>query len=189
MLYLVAAGKSMAIAGAFLGAGNDANINGSAEKDGTLLIVTADGFDTVRAGQLNDSVDCGSGDDSIAGLGGNDVIIGERGTDTMDGGTGDDRFVYTDIKDSSADANRDVIVTFDGNDRIDLSGIDTDSNLPGDQAFKFIGSNPYTNGEPEIRVTINGGDTLIYVSLGDQTDDMQIAIKGVHTLNAGDFVL
>jgi RTX calcium-binding nonapeptide repeat (4 copies) len=91
------------------------------------------------------------GDDSLFGFAGNDTLIGGDGSDLLyggpgkdllDGGVGVDFFVYGNIKDSGVTrATRDVITGFEpggGAERINLSGIDANTKVVGDQAFTYI---------------------------------------------------
>ena len=82
----------------------------------------------------------GFGSDTLNGAGGNDTLIGGTWRDTLNGGSGADRFLFESVADSSPSA-RDVIWDFsrvDG-DKIDLSGIDANVNVAGDQAFEYSG--------------------------------------------------
>jgi len=130
--------------------------------------------------------------DAIIGKGGNDTIIGLGGKDLLTGGTGDDTFVFQASSDS-APATRDTIMDFAVGDKIDLSAIDANDALALDQAFTFNGVNQTVGrsvGEGEVRFYNFGGNTYVVANSGTDNDaDIQIEIKGTHTLTAADFVL
>ena len=135
-----------------------------------------------------------SGDDSITGLRGNDklsgndgadVIIGGAGRDTLSGGAGDDRFVFSSISDSKI-AAPDLIQDFQSGDVIDLSQIDANAGLSGDQAFKWIGSNSFSDQAGELRTYFDGTNTIVEANVnGDASADFQILVNG----SAVDFLL
>ena len=103
-------------------------------------------------GSGNDLIIGNSASNRLVGNAGNDVMSGGDGTDYFTGGAGSDTFI-ADINGAAAlvparrgDLPLDVITDFTrGSDRIDLSGIDANANLAGDQAFVFRGSNANRN--------------------------------------------
>ncbi len=128
-----------------LGAGND-------------FATGADGNDQVFGGLGNDNLFGGNGSDSLfgdAGLDslngglGNDLLVGGLGRDVMTGGGGFDRFDLNSVGESLPGFfSRDVITDFAGNgifagDVIDVSTIDANVFLLGNQAFNFIGALPF----------------------------------------------
>jgi Ca2+-binding RTX toxin-like protein len=86
------------------------------------------------------------GDDWIEGGDGNDRIIGGRGQDDMYGGYGFDTFIFTSIADAEplGTGFTDAIWDFSNYDKIDLSAIDANVYLAGDQAFTYIGTSGFT---------------------------------------------
>lgn len=129
--------------------GNNANnvFNGTAFAD---TIIGLGGVDSLRGFDGNDTLSGGTGGDFLFGGSGTDYLNGESGNDVLDGGlqrdflfggTGNDRFDYNIAADSAPGAlNRDVILDFTGNgvavgDVIDLSSIDANALLAGNQAF------------------------------------------------------
>jgi Ca2+-binding RTX toxin-like protein len=139
-----------------------------------------------------------SGDDSITGLRGNDklsgndgadLIIGGAGRDTLSGGAGDDRFVFSSISHSKIGAP-DLIQDFQSGDVIDLSQIDAHAGLSGDQAFKWIGSNSFSNQAGELRTYFDGTNIIVEANVnGDAAADFEILVNGKITLSAVDFLL
>ncbi len=153
--------------------------------------------DIIDVGAGSDSAAGGSGDDTILGGAGGDTLLGEFGIDSivgglgrdiLFGGAGADLFVFVGVTDSTG-TNRDLIKDFeDGLDRIDLRQIDANA-TPGDQAFAFIGSGPFT-AAGQIRVTTTTTNTRIEVSIdADIEAEMLILLNGIHDLTATNFLL
>jgi hypothetical protein len=112
-------------------------------------------FPSLKGASDDDSIFGYQGDDKLYGYGGNDtldggegidLLYGGSGQDSLSGGNGNDVFDYNALSDSpgfeesNPDGIYDSIVDFNGNgtalgDRIDLSTIDANLELPGDQAF------------------------------------------------------
>jgi hypothetical protein len=92
------------------------------------------------------------------------------------------------LADSVVGTNRDVISAFSQaeGDRIDLAAIDANSRLSGDQAFFFIGSASFGRIAGQLRFA--GGVLQADVN-GDAQADMEIAVQGVSSLLAADFIL
>ena len=126
-------------------------INGGAGNDS---IYGGLGFDVIQGDDLdgvagNDYLYGGEDTDGLFGYGGNDLLNGGAGTDTLNGGTGNDVFQLDSVSDSQPGLSRDIIEDFVGNgnlagDRIDLSRIDANTTIKGDQAFTYIGSRGFT---------------------------------------------
>jgi Ca2+-binding RTX toxin-like protein len=143
----------------------------------------------------------GNGDVNIlSGLGGNDVLIGNAGADRLIGGADADVFRYLEVFDSSptfstTTTNSDVIEDFTpGVDKIDLQPIDRNFFDAVDDAFTFIGTNPFSGAAGEVRYEVRtiGATTYTAVQANANTDtnrDMEILLVGNHVLVATDFVL
>jgi Ca2+-binding RTX toxin-like protein len=154
---------------------------------GNLVVNTLGGADSVQAGDSNDTLLGGAGNDTLNGGLGADVITGGQGTDSMTGGLGTDLFSFTDLTDLGSGGARDVITDFThGIDVISLTALDANLNVPGDQAFSFVGSAAFTNTAGELRYA--GGNLSADVD-GDGITDFQIALTGSPTLTAADFLL
>jgi Ca2+-binding RTX toxin-like protein len=123
-----------------------------------------------------------AGNDTINGGAGVDILIGGAGADQLTGGADLDTFKYVALTDSNAGAT-DTITDFVAGEKIDLSAIDTNSALAGDQAFVVDTDGIYTAGE--IRIL---GDTVYVYADGDGVADMQFTLTG-YTLSGSDFVL
>ena len=120
----------------------------------------------------------GSGNDSIIGSDGDDVIDGGRGLDMLTGGAGADVFRFISAADTGLGAAKaDHILDFQsGIDSIDLSAIDADSSIAGDQAFTFIGDAAFTGlGQLRIGVDSDGHVALFGNTTGSLTADFQIS--------------
>lgn len=142
----------------------------------------------------NNILDGSRGFDQLNGKAGNDTLIGGHGLDWLVGEAGADVFLYREVADSGiGQANRDLINGFErGLDKIDLSAIDADPDVAGNQAFAFIGSGRFTgSGFGEVRNwTWGSGFSLTEIDVdGNGATDMQIFINQVSVLGADDFIL
>ena len=118
--------------------------------DGNDRLFAEAGNDSASGGVGNDSLYGGDGIDTLNGDAGNDVLYCNGGRDVVYGGAGRDTFIFAAISDSPVGANADQLrsggggTAFDGagaaaGDWIDLSAIDANLNVAGDQAFVFGG--------------------------------------------------
>jgi len=135
-----------------------------------------------------------AGLDTLIGGDGNDMLTGGAGKDTLAGGAGADKFVYSAIGDSPVGGSSasDVITDFSHaqGDRIDLSAIDANTGVAGDQAFSLIGTAAFGHHAGELRFeTVSGVTSILGDVNGDGTADFQIRLSGTITLVAADFVL
>ena len=191
------------------GKGNDRIIGGSGNDDmtgseGRDVMQGNAGDDTMNGGLDRDTMNGGSGNDFVNGNGGNDTVYGGAGMDEVRGGSGndilsggadrdilvggngDDTFLYFSVSESVG-AGVDLIVDFTrGSDVIDLSAIDANGTVGGNQAFSFIGGSAFTGTAGELR--FNGNKVLGDVN-GDGLADFAISMSGVGTMDANDFVL
>jgi Ca2+-binding RTX toxin-like protein len=134
----------------------------------------------------NDQLNGGFGNDSLNGGTGNDLLTGGAGRDVLTGGGGAlafDTFDYNAASDSLPGvANRDVITDFQGNgvfagDRIDLSTIDANAFLLGNQAFTAA------------QLTYVGGVLSANIIGTAPAPDLQIQLVGAPALVLSDIVL
>jgi Ca2+-binding RTX toxin-like protein len=143
----------------------------------------------------------GLGNDDLFGGSGADTLKGGRGHDDLDGGSDADLFVYDSTKDSRKGATHDVIKDFSGSeaggelDRIKLSKIDAIAG-PGNQHFKFIGTNGFHHkaGELHFKFVDLNHDTVSETVVEGDVDgngkaDFQIELTGTIVLHKGDFIL
>nr|WP_321979751.1 polysaccharide lyase family 7 protein [uncultured Cohaesibacter sp.] len=171
------------------GSGND-RIN-AGEGDDTLY--GGVGKDDLRGGQGDDTLYGGDGDDKLFGHSGDDVLVGREGADTLIGSSGADKFVLESIDDSTVDVSgRDLFKDFDltEGDIIDLSTIDANSTVSGDQAFSFIGENAFSGVAGELRTEVDGSiQTILGDVDGDGDADFAVDVRTSDHLLSGDFSL
>ncbi|MGQ3291573.1 MAG: calcium-binding protein, partial [Shinella sp.] len=141
----------------------------------------------------NDTLIGGAGDDVLMGDAGKDKLYGGAGADDLYGGAGVDTFIFKSIKESTlAASGRDSIFDFNGRDgdRIDVSAIDANSSLSGNQEFSLIGKSAFSNKAGELRYEQKSGQTYIYGDVnGDSKADFAIHLKGVVALSKDFFLL
>lgn len=165
------------------GNGLDNEIYGN---DGANLLSGLGGHDRIFGGGGNDVIIGGAGNDRLAGQNGDDVLIGGLGADRLYGDAGADRFVFQTIEDSPVSA-RDTIIGFSAaqGDRIDVSQIDANALLAGNQHFTFIGSEAFTApGQLRFEKGVLSGDVN-----GDMRPDFSIDVLGVKLLTADLLIL
>ncbi|MGZ8305747.1 MAG: calcium-binding protein, partial [Allosphingosinicella sp.] len=117
---LLGAGQTMTVNASTLQSQESLAFNGSDETDGNFRLFG------------------GGGNDVLTGGGGADLIFGGLRGDTLTGGAGNDIFRYDSVAESNS-VERDGIQDFNSGDLIDLSRIDANTLLAGNQAFNFIG--------------------------------------------------
>jgi Ca2+-binding RTX toxin-like protein len=163
-------------------------LTGSAALDGT-----GNGLANILQGTTSANVlDGGDGNDTLWGYGGNDTLIGGAGKDTLVGGVGNDSFVFV-----GGDFGGATTVTADritdfvaGQDKIDLSAVDANSVVGGDQAFSFIGTSAFSGTAGELHYQQIGGNTYVSGDTnGDGLADFMVKLDGLHTLVGTDFGL
>ena len=77
-----------------------------------------------------------------------------------------------------------------GLDKIDLSGIDANTALAGDQAFTFIGTSSFRGRPGELHTIRVNGVTVIEGDVnGDRIADFQIELSSTINLSVSDFLL
>jgi Ca2+-binding RTX toxin-like protein len=154
----------------------------------------ADGNDTLQANAGDDKLYGGSGADLLQGGDGKDLIVGGIGVDRM---TGDnsvhvaDTFVFLSAAETGAGAgSRDVITDFDAFDRLDLSAVDANALLTGQQHFSYIGTAAFS-AVGQLRIDLQRGYAVLEGDLnGDGVADFQIELTNVSkALDAGVLIL
>lgn len=152
------------------------------------LVGTA-GTDFIHGNGGSDRIDGGAGNDEIRGGSGNDRLTGGGGADLLHGGDGRDTFVFRTTEESGVGSgHRDVIQWFQrGSDTVDLSSIDANTAVAGDQVFKFAGETRAVEAN-SISFYREGGSTIIQGDTnGDSTADFQIELNSKLILNRSDF--
>ena len=141
----------------------------------------------------------GAGADTLRGGGGNDTLTGGAGADALMGGSGRDLFRFAFAADSSPSAPDRLVagdggLAFDGagaaaGDRIDLSAIDANTGVSGDQSFILGGT-----GRGHLWLSSSGTDTILRGNIdGDAAAEFHLVIADGATLasayTADDFIL
>ncbi len=120
-------------------------------------------------------------------------MVGGVGKDQLAGGLGADQFVFTNRLDSGAGAaGRDIITDFNRaqGDKIDLSAIDANLRLAGNQAFEFVGTDGFSGSAGELGYQQANGTTLIFADMdGDRRADFSIELSRQIILGENDFLL
>ena len=148
----------------------------------------------------NDSLIGNEGNDLLRGQAGNDFLRGSAGADVLVGGTGADRFMFAFASHSPAGAGRDEIrpgdgtVAFEGagaaaGDVIDLTAVDADITVGGDQTFAFGSLN-----KGGLSIVDLGGNTLVRGNIdGNAGFEFELLIVdgsvSASAYTAADFVL
>ena len=168
-------------------AGNDV-LHGNAGDD---QLAGDAGRDRVLGGSGDDTLQGGAGRDTLRGDSGDDVLEGGAGADLLSGGYGADRFVFVRPADSRPGA-MDRVQDFaraEG-DVIDLSALDAQRGMRGNQSFDLIGTAAFSGSAGELRWQGDGsGITVTADTDGDARADFALHLEGLATLRASDFVL
>lgn len=193
-------GSHLDLRGAVIATHADAAFSGLGNNS-ILSVTGTSGNDILSGFQGNDTVNGLAGDDTLVGaLGsdvlqggeGNDVLLGGAGVDRLFGNAGTDTFGFTATIDSGMGAKADMIMDFIiGLDRIDLSAIDANLGMNGNQAFSFIGAGFFTGKAAQLRsVSAKDGTTIVSGDLnGDRAADFQVKVVGAKALTSADFYL
>jgi Ca2+-binding RTX toxin-like protein len=175
----------------------------------TLVEFASEGFDVV---QSNGSVTLSThferlelmgkanvnavGTDSanyLLGNDGNNVLTGKGGLDALEGGGGADTFRYLALSDSNAVTGMDRIVDFDfaEGDRVNVSAIDADAGLAGNQAFDtLIGADVAFTEAGQFRFSKAGNFFLAEFNVnGDPTAELTIRFQGTEPPEETWFIL
>ncbi|EAR53163.1 Possible Zn-dependent metalloprotease [Oceanicola granulosus HTCC2516] len=165
------------------------------------------GADVLRGGKGDDKAQGGSGDDTVRGNGGDDVVRGGRGDDRVYGGQGADdiwggggadklygghddardTFLFRGKKQSEADAPDRIYRFESGTDVIDLSRIDADPSLGGNQALDWSGKGPAA---ASVWLEDHGRHVRVFADVnGDGEADFALRVFGVGRMDEGDFIL
>jgi hypothetical protein len=173
---LLGAGQTMTINGSTLTSEESLIFNGADETDGNFRLFG------------------GGGNDVLTGGSGSDLIFGGLRGDTLTGGLGNDTFRYDSVLESNS-TERDGIQDFNSGDVIDLSRIDADVTLAGDQAFNFIGSAAFGNHAGELRfenISLGGPIWLVQGDTdGNGVSDFEVVlvISPADPITSSDFIL
>lgn len=166
---------------------------------GNDVLNGGEGGDRLRGNQGDDVVNGEGGRDFMFGGYGRDVLNGGKGSDFLYGGSGrdilnggvdtdQDTFVFREMQDSFNTSARDVVRGFVSTvDRIDLSGLDSDLEIAGNQAFAFAGTFADNNA---VWYAVRGTGVVVFADVdGDATADFSVRIDNTTALVISDFVL
>ncbi len=167
-------------------------------------IIGSGGAETLRGSTGNNVLRGNAGADSIFGNSGADSIYGDQGADILFGGAGNDTFFFTNKSESTFSAGGTTCdrlradganAAFAGagnavGDRINLSAIDANESVAGNQAFIFGGA--ATIGHLQC-VTSGSNTSVLGYTNATAGADFQILIEDgavtAVTYTAADFVL
>ncbi|MDB5471487.1 MAG: hypothetical protein JWR84_3047 [Caulobacter sp.] len=130
------------------------------------------------------------GNDTINGGAGADRIYGGLGADGQTGGTGADRFVFQSLSESTVAAS-DRIADFNTlEDLIDVTAIDANTALSGNQAFTWADSFTGVRGQAVLTYDLaSNTSTLLLDQNGDRTADFRLLLTGEYDRNDSGFLL
>jgi serralysin len=155
---------------------------------------TGTGFsDKIKGNAGNDALSGAKGNDRIEGGSGNDKIYGGIGADKLYGGAESDTFIFKSPTDSMiSKSGRDTIFDFNPmhNDQINLSAMDANSKLKGNQTFSFLGLKDFSGEAGELRYEKAKSDTYIYGDVnGDKRADFAIHLDDSLAMERSYFIL
>lgn len=156
---------------------NDGNFSDVGGLKGNVAIAQGATIENARGGSGADRIIGNEVANQLFGNAGNDVLIGGGGADVLTGGSGADVFVFTAIGDSTSNV-RDRITDFaTGVDKVDLSAIDADLSVSGDQAFTQVSQ--FTGRAGQAVISNSNGTALLSLDQnGDGVADFVLSVTG-----------
>jgi Ca2+-binding RTX toxin-like protein len=198
----------------FAGPGNDTVFGGAG--DDTFIAQAGDGDDlyfgdggndtldmsaitaavTVKLGDNGSATSSDTGHDTLWSVenvitgSGNDTIVASNAVNVMDGGAGKDTFVFP----SAAAADGDTIRNFQPGDVLDLSGMDANTVMAGNQHFSLVPAGAAATAAGQLAVSYqtdaHGEHTVVEGNVsGHATADFKVEIDGHQNLTAANFHL
>lgn len=172
----------------FLGDGNDIYHGENGSVAGAVK--GGGGADLLVGGAQADVLAGGAGSDTLIGGAGSDTLTGAGGADTLSGGAGEDVFTFVAASDATGDriVASGGVAAFEGvgvagGDRIDLSAIDADPGLAGQQHFSFGTS----HGVGDLWAVDVGDITVIRGNMGADVPKFSLAIHDGASIDASDY--
>jgi serralysin len=150
---------------------------------------------TMSGNNANNILNGDGGTDKLLGGAGNDTLIGGAAKDILSGGTGADTFLFNAISDSgTSSTTRDTIIDFQSTqgDKIDLSAIDGNTSVIGNNAFTSLALGNVFSGAFTKHAALFFDQTNHILYANNDTDisaDFSILLTGVATLSTADFSL
>jgi parallel beta-helix repeat protein len=168
--------------------GDSASMEDLHGDDGAEQLHGNHGANRLNGGDGDDKLHGYRGRDFLSGGEGEDLLRGGKGKDNLVGGADADVFAFRYMSHAGQGFSRDVIRDFSGaaGDKIDLSGIDANADVSGNQRFSFIGKDEFSGKGGQLRYE---GGVLTGDVDGDKRADFQIELANDHRLDAGDFLL
>ncbi|MGG5887532.1 hypothetical protein ACLF3G_10380 [Falsiroseomonas sp. HC035] len=152
------------------------------------------GDDVVIGNDLGNVIQGRNGNDTINGGAGDDMIEAGNGADVVWGGEGRDTFFFARGGDMDGSGVVDIFMDFEsGSDVFDLSLVDANGRMSGDQAFAFIGEAAFKDGNPgQLRAAYDRAGNVTVVGLNTDRDaapEHWFKVSGQHDFSAADFIL
>jgi Ca2+-binding RTX toxin-like protein len=191
-------GTTISTAGKMSGLGTNSQVlvTMPAAPEGTpspspLTIMGTAGHDKLSGAAGGDTINGLAGNDTLSGGGGSDRLIGGTGQDMLSGGSGKDTFCFNAVSESGSSKTIDMIKDFvPGEDKIDFSLIDANTNSMGNQSFVFISNAKFGKAAGEVRAFSANGVTEVHGDVnGDGRVDICVKLSGIFHLSAQDFIL
>jgi Ca2+-binding RTX toxin-like protein len=153
--------------------------------------VGGDSGERIVGNALNNNIDGDGGNDSIYGAGGADLLRGDEGSDRLWGGAGNDVFFFKRLSDSNQKYGADTVMDFAKGDRINVSVIDANETVSGDQAFRLVTGNLGTTpGQLKVAYEASSNTTVVTGSVDrDAEAEFVFKLAGKVDLSASDFML
>jgi Ca2+-binding RTX toxin-like protein len=128
------------------------------------------------------------GVENFVGGSGNDTITASSAVNVIDGGGGNDVFRFL----SASHADGDTITDFQPGDKIDLSFMDANGCVSGNQSFAIVSDGFPGRGQLTVTHETRDGEDFTVVegnTTGGNDADFRLSIKGSYELTASDFNL
>jgi hypothetical protein len=157
----------------------------------SLTVTGSSGADSILGHDGVDRLLGAAGNDTLGGAESGDFLVGGNGADQLTGGTGADQFIYSAVGETGTTlSTQDRVLDFEhGVDRLELSAIDANAGVAGNQAFSFITGVQFT-AAGQAMFELSGGDTFVRLNTdADSFAEAIIRIVGVQTLTSADLIL
>jgi Ca2+-binding RTX toxin-like protein len=151
------------------------------------LTLTGTGAINGTGNDLSNIILGNAGANILSGGAGNDFLTGGGGKDSLTGGAGADRFIFIATSDStSAAVDRITDFSWTDGDYIDLTRIDADSAMAGDQAFSFVTAFSKQAGQATLTYDATTNTTTFSGDVnGDGVADFVLQITGQQDTSHG----
>lgn len=174
------------------------NLEGSSFGDGFLgdalanVLLGRGGNDVLDGRGGADTLNGGDGADDLRGGNGADILFGGADADQLTGGNGADTFRWVSTADTGTTfATADFVSDFERSegDLLDLSSIDADVTVEGNQSFEFTGREAFT-APGQVRWFTQDNRTFIVLNTDtDFSREMIIEVAGLPFVEADWFIL